>query len=277
MMATLAAVQPLVIGVVLVWSSYYKLFGRDLAGRARRTALAKLAGESRATTSYRIVGATESAIGLALLAPPIWLPEATAATATAVGFAAYLVYAKVVVPESSCGCVGTKALPVSWRSLTRAGGLLATAILALFARTGWWTVAPATTIAALTTELAAFVALSGELDRYWLLPLRRWRVRVTHPLGDTASAEMPLAATEQQLTTSAAYTAVGGLLRSDIREHWDDGEWRFVSYTAEYDGKPATAVFSVPRRRFEPDAVRVAIVDEERGGTLYAPVLLPVS
>ena len=37
----------------------------------------------------------------------------------------------------------------------------------------------------------------------------------------------------------------------------------------------ATAVFAVPRLRYQPDEIRVAIVDDE-GETLYRPSLLPV-
>ena len=75
---------------------------------------------------------------------------------------------------------------------------------------------------------------------------------------------------------SGAYRAVDALLRSDIRDFWDEGDWRFVSYTASYDDRPATAVFAVPRLRYEPDEIKVAIVDDEKGETLYRPALLPV-
>jgi hypothetical protein len=53
-------------------------------------------------------------------------------------------------------------------------------------------------------------------------------------------------------------------------------ELRFLSYTAADDGRPATAEFAVALLRYEPDAVDVAVVDEERGKTLYKPDLLPV-
>jgi hypothetical protein len=116
-------------------------------------------------------------------------------------------------------------------------------------------------VALLVVEAFLFAALSGELDRYWLRPLRRLEVRLTHPLGGTAGAfDAPLASTVQQLLRSRAYRSVGGLLRSDVSEHWDEGKWRFVSYTAMYDGQPATAVFAVPLLRYQPDAVQVAIV-----------------
>jgi hypothetical protein len=126
-------------------------------------------------------------------------------------------------------------------------------------------------VAVVLVEAMVFVALSAELDRYWLMPLRRLKVRLTHPLAGTASFEVPLAATQQQLLRSTAYQQVNPYLRSDIRDHWDEGDWRFVSYTASYDERPATAVFAVPRLRYEPDEVRVALVDDDSGETLYRP------
>jgi hypothetical protein len=199
--------------------------------------------------------------------------------ALAVGFLGYVGYARIVVPESSCGCLGSAATPVSTRSILRAGLLVAAAALALTADVGWWSAMvdrPVSAMAVVLLEAAVFVALSAELDRYWLMPLRRLRVRLTHPLANTGSYEVPLAATEQQLRRSGAYRSVSELLRSDVREHWDDGAWRFVSYTAAYGGRAATAVFAVPLLRFEPGDVRVAVVDEESGETLYRPALLPV-
>jgi hypothetical protein len=103
------------------------------------------------------------------------------------------------------------------------------------------------------------------------MPLRRLRVRFTHPLAGTATYEVPLAATQQQLLRSTAYQSVNAFLRSDIRDHWDEGDWRFVSYTASYGDRSATAVFAVPKLRYEPDEVQAVVVDEETGETLYRP------
>jgi hypothetical protein len=95
-------------------------------------------------------------------------------------------------------------------------------------------------------------------------------------LAATASYDVPLATTQHQLLRSGAYRAVNSLLRSDIRDQWEEGDWRFVSYTASYGERPATAVFAVPRLRYAPEEIRVAIVDEENGETVYRPSLLPV-
>lgn len=263
-----AALQPLLIGVVLVWSAYGKLFGRLAGEVARRSALKRIVGERRVLPAYRAVGVVELAIGAALLLPVRPGPgvAAGAATALSAGFVGYLGWARVVAPDSTCGCSGSAQLPITWRSLSRAGLLLAASVLALTASAGWWTAVSAGPVLVVLAEALLFVGLSGELDRHWLLPLRRLRVRLTHPLAGTASADLPLASSQQQLLRSPAYASVAGLLRSDIREHWDDGEWRFLTYTSSYDG--ALAVFAVPRLRYDPDAVRVALVDESTGRTL---------
>jgi hypothetical protein len=265
-----AAAQPLLIGLLLLWSSYGKVVDRHSAEQARRTALPRLVGETRAAPVYRAVGVVEAVIGLALLAPPVWTVEAIAAVVLAAGFTGYLIYAKIVVPEASCGCVGSSAKPVGRRAIGRALLLLTTASAATTAGTGWWS----SEVLFLVPEAALFVMLSAELDRYWLLPLRRLRLRITHPLSGTATDAVPLSATQRRLLLSPAYRAVNGLLRSDIRDYWDDEDWRFVSYTAKYDGRAATAVFAVPHHDSTPESVRVAVVDETSGQTLYRPTVL---
>lgn len=264
-----AAAQPLLIGLLLLWSAYGKFANAE---QAERTALPRLVGESRAAAAYRTVGGVEAIVALALLVPPVLTIEAVAAAVLAAGFTGYLIYAKIVVPEASCGCVGKSEKPVGQRSIGRALLLLATALAATTADTGWWSSGSAAAI--LVVEAAVFVALSAELDRYWLLPLRRLRIRLSHPLAGTATNETPLVATQRRLLLSPAYRAVNELLRSDIHDYWDDEDWRFVSYTARYDGRPATAVFAVPHHDSTPESVRVAVVDETSGQTLYRPTVL---
>jgi hypothetical protein len=166
---------------------------------------------------------------------------------------------------------------VSWRAFARAGMLAGACALIPWAATGWPAALaerPLGAAAILLAEAAALVALSAELDPVWLVPLRRLRLRLAHPLARTRSLgpiparpigggfEVPLQSTVQQLQRSEAYRRVARLLVSDVREHWDEGEWRMLCYTARQDGRPTTAVFAVPRLRYEPDAVRVALVDE---------------
>ena len=201
-----------------------------------------------------------------------------AAGLLALGFVGYLAYGKLAAPDSSCGCLGSAAAPVSWRTLVRAG-LLVAASGSILAADGGRPAAvgddPVAAVAVVVAELVVFVAVSPELDRRWLLPLRRAYVRWTHPLGGADPTVVPLAATVQQLVRSPAYGAVAGALRSDIRDHWDDGDWRFVCYTAEHGETEGLAVFAIPLGQYEPDAVRVAIVDEDTGATLYRPEPAP--
>ena len=264
-----AAAQPHLIGVLLLWSSYGKFKNPQ---QADRTALPRLVGDSRAKSAYLAVAALEALIALGLLAPPFTAIEAVAAAALGLGFTGFLIYSMVVVPEASCGCAGKSAKPVGYRAIARALLLLATAVLATTATGGWWSAGPA--LAVLVAEAAVFVMLSAELDRYWLLPIRRFRIRLSHPYAGTASSTPPLAATQRRVLLSPAYRAVDGMLSSDIHDYWDDEDWRFVSYAARYDGRRATAVFAVPHQDSTPESVRVAVVDETSGLTLYRPTVL---
>ncbi|MET8231456.1 MauE/DoxX family redox-associated membrane protein [Micromonospora sp. NPDC005298] len=271
MINLIAALQPLVVGVVLIWSARVKLLSPHAAQAANRSALARLVGQRRALPAYRLLGGVEVTLGALLLLPPVLRVEAVAATVLAAGFLAYLGWARRAAPDSSCGCLSARATPVSGRGTARAGLLLAAGALAVAATDGWLpTLAgrPAPGAAVLLVELAAVVALSPELDRHWLLPLRRLRADLTHPLR--GGSGVPLLASVHQLQLSDAYRRVAPLLCSDVREHWDEGDWRFVGHAARYQGRPVTAVFAVPLADREPDLVRVAVVDDVTGHTLLS-------
>jgi hypothetical protein len=271
MIEVISAVQPLVIAAVLVWSSRVKLFSRNAAANAGRSALVPLIGERRALPAYRVLGGAELATGLLLVLPPAMAVKGAAATTLAVGFAGYLCYARVRAPKSSCGCMSSRPTPVSWRSFTRAGFLVVASLIATAFVSGWpHALATHPTVGGglLLAELATVVALSPELDFAWLLPLRRLRARLTHPLVDTGG--VPLLHTVQQLQRSVAYQRVARILTSDVREYWDDERWRFVNQSARYQGRPATAVFAVPLDGFQPAEVRVAVVDDATGVTVFA-------
>lgn len=272
MIDMIAALQPPVLGAVLIWSARVKLFSRHAPAAAQRTALPRLIGQRRALPAYRLLGGMELTLGaLLLLLPPVRRPAAAAAAVLAVGFLAYLSYARRAAPTSSCGCLSARATPVSGRSLARAALLVVAAVLAGLAPEGWPAALgtrPLAGGALLLAESAVVVALSPELDRTWLLPLRRLRARLTHPLR--GGAGLPLLATLQQVQLSDAYRRVAPLLRSDVRDHWDDGDWRFVGHAALFQGRPVTAVFAVPLADQDPDTVRVAVVDDGTGQTLLA-------
>lgn len=260
-----ATVQPALVGGVLLWASAVKLFARSAPLAARRSALSRLVGTERALGAYRVVGVLELAVGTLLVLPPVHPAEALTAVALGVGMLGYLGYARVAAPESSCGCLGEKHAPVRWRSFARAGFLVIASGLAVLS-VDWWAVSlvdsPPATILVLAGELAVVVALSPELDRRWLLPLRRFRLRISHPLAGRAF-EVPLESTVQQLEKSDTYRSVVDLLRSDLLDTWDEGEWRILTYSARRDSGPATAVFAVPRLRYDPSLVRVVLVAEE--------------
>jgi hypothetical protein len=274
MVDQIATLQPLLLGAVFVSAGWGKAFGRLAGARAKRSALPRLVGQHRAYAAYRATGGLELLVAAALLLPPWWSADAVAAGALATGFVGYLTYAKLAAPDSSCGCLGSTAVPVSWRSLARAGLLVVASASILLADDGWPAAVsddPVAAGAVFVAELAVFVLVSPELDRRWLLPLRQAYVRWTHPLAGADPTVVPLAATVQQLVRSPAYGAVADALRSDIRDHWDDGDWRFVCYTAEHGETEGLAVFAIPLGQYEPEAVRVAIVDEDTGATLYRP------
>jgi methylamine utilization protein MauE len=271
MIQLIAALQPLLIGVVLIWSARIKLFSRQAASNASHSALVPLIGEQRALPAYRLLGGVELAVGILLVLPPALAFEAAAATALAVGFTGYLYYARTRTPDASCGCMNTRRTPVTRRSFVRAGFLALAGLIATLVTADWLhslATHPVAGTGLLAAEVATVIALSPEFDDRWLLPLRRLRARLTHPLvGGTG---VPLLSTVMQLQQSAAYRRVAAMLSSDVREHWDDNEWRFVCQSARYQGRLVTAVFAVPLLRCEPHAVRVAIVDEVTGATLLA-------
>ncbi|MCW3843959.1 hypothetical protein ONA70_28105 [Micromonospora yasonensis] len=271
MIDTIAALQPPVLGAVLIWSARVKLFSRHAAAAAHRSALTRLIGQRRALPAYRLLGGVELTLGALLLLPPALRLEAAAATFLALGFLAYLTYARRAAPTSSCGCLSARQTPVSGRSLARAALLVTGAGLAWLIPGDWpgtLTARPLAGGVLLLVEAAAVVALSPELDAAWLLPLRRLRARLTHPLR--GGSGLPLLATLQQVQLSDTYRRVAPLLRSDVREHWDDGDWRFVGHAALYQGRAVTAVFATPLADRDPDTVRVALVDDTTGHTLLA-------
>jgi hypothetical protein len=268
-----ASVQPLFIGGTLLWSGGLKCFGRSARRSAERSALASLVGERRALPAYRLTGAVELALAAVLLVPPAFSAESAAAAVLGVGFLAYLAYARIAAPDSSCGCLSKKRTPVTWRSFARAGLVLVAALVGTQAGV-WWgrglADRPLTAVllmALLVAEVALLVAVSPEGDRLWLLPLRRLRIRMKHPLADR-SFEMPLESSLQQLLASPAYRQVSALIKSGLRETWDEEDMRVLCYTAEYEGTTATAVFAVPLRHYRPEDVRVALVDESTESTL---------
>ncbi|GIH05800.1 hypothetical protein Rhe02_38670 [Rhizocola hellebori] len=237
----------IIIGFALVWAGAFKLLSRRAPIAAAQSGLSRLVGTTHVVKAFRALGAVELVVAASLLVTPI------PAIALCVAFLAYLAYTRVLSPESSCGCTSARKTPIGWRSFTYTGGLLLIGVGALAGLSApWWG------IVALAVALAA---VNPDLDRFWLTPFRHLKVRLTHPLQEATSDEVPLLATIQQLQRSDAYRRVGALLRSDVVESWDEGEWRLVRYSVTHDGRPANAIFAVPRLTNHPERVRLAIVE----------------
>ncbi|RZS30555.1 hypothetical protein EV193_11676 [Herbihabitans rhizosphaerae] len=253
-MVEFLAAQQFLVGAVLVWAGVFKVTSSSVPLVARRSALRRLVGAERVTGAFRALGAVELVLAALLLMPPSHPVEPILAAGAFAGMLAYLVYVRRVAPDSSCGCLGESTVPVRWRAFARAGLLLAASALAAFADS----IMTPVVAAVLLVELSVVAALSPELDRYWLVPLRRARVRVSHPLAGTPDT-VPLASTVDQLRASDVFKANERALRSDLLDTWDEGEWRILAYTAT----GGTAVFAVPLHRFAPEEIRLAVVPSE--------------
>ncbi|MEV4074306.1 MauE/DoxX family redox-associated membrane protein [Nonomuraea fuscirosea] len=284
----IAASQPYVIAFFLLWAGLMKLLSRRMRAQAGQTALARLTGPARAVPVLRLVGLAEVAVATALLLPArlfggasdALLPTPVVGGAAAVlspsahlvggvaamllsaGFLAYLVYAHVAAPTASCGCLGAHAKPVDARSFARAGLLLAAALITVLLAAAPGLVLAVTLPAGLPevvvlAEIAALLVLSSELDRYWLVPLRRLLVRLRRPLALAPTGSVPLEASLHLLRRSPAYCSASAQLTSDVRDTWDEDGLRFVVYGA----RDRTAVFAVPLVGDDPRAVKVALVN----------------
>ncbi|MGW0808595.1 MauE/DoxX family redox-associated membrane protein [Nonomuraea sp. NPDC002799] len=247
----IAASQPYVIAVFLTWSGLMKLLSGRMRAQAGQTALARLLGAARAVPALRLVGLAELMVAALLLLPPVSVLDGVAAAALSAGFLAYLTYAHVAAPTSSCGCLGAHARPAGLRAFARAGFLLAASVLAALAEP------PRGVLPALVLlEVAALLALSAELDRHWLTPLRRLLVRLRRPLAPSLTREVPLGTSLHLLYRSPAYCSASAQLTSDVRETWDEDGVRFVVYGA----RERTAVFAIPLSTDDPAAIKVALV-----------------
>jgi hypothetical protein len=250
----IAATQPYVIALFLVWAGLMKLFSRRMRARAGQTALARLVGAARAVPALRLVGVIELAVAAALLAPPFSPWEGAVAALLSAGFLAYLTYSYVAAPTASCGCLGAHSRPVDLRAFARAGLLLAASLLAILADS------QPPLVALGLAEAVALMALSAELDRHWLTPLRQLLVRLRRPLAVTPSEHVPLGTSLHLLYRSPAYCSASAQLTSDVQDTWDEDGLRFVVYGA----RERTAVFAVPLTGDDPSAVLVTLVGTGR-------------
>lgn len=290
LLSLLSALAAPVLGVLLAATGAAKAFGRGTARQASGTALVRILGDAgRATLALRAVGAVELLVGALLLAVPASVVPGAATAALGAGFLGYLGYARSAAPESSCGCTARDDGPITWRSFVRAGLVLAGGAAVAASGSAWWAQAarhPVTAAVGAVAATAALVALSTPLDRLWLLPLRRARLRVFgHPLarssdGHDERGPVPVAASVELLERSLAWQAAAPVVRSALLDHWDDGGWRILRFSGvreDADGAHSVSVLfaldaGVCADTSPNPSVRVAVVDDRTDEVMPVPL-----
>jgi hypothetical protein len=276
MIPVVSNLAPLVCGVLLAVTGAGKLFGRRTAQLAANTVLVRVLNDGRrAALALRAVGAAELAVAAALLAAPAAAASGAATAVLGAGFTAYLGYAKATAPESSCGCSARAQGPIGPRSFARAGLVLLGGVAAAAGDRPWWSQAAARPAASAAFVLAAgalLFAVSADLDRYWLLPLRRARIRVFgNPLAAGAGRRVPVAASVQLLEVSLAWQAASPIVRSALLDHWDDEGWRVLRFSGVYEeeergARPVSVLFALDLTASidttPSPAVRVSVIDD---------------
>ncbi|MFD9604339.1 MauE/DoxX family redox-associated membrane protein [Streptomyces sp. NPDC059970] len=279
MLSLTTSLAPLVLAGLLGWTGAVKVFSRGTAQQAPKTALARMLRSSdRATTVLRATGAGELLIAAGLLVVPANPVPGAAAAVLGAGFLGYLGYGRAVAPESSCGCSASEDTPITWRAFARAALVLIGGATVAVAQGTWWPIVserPAGALVLLAGAAAVLVALSADLDRWWLLPLRRTRLRVFgHPLLGTADGNpVPVAASVELLENSLAWQAAAPVVRSALLDHWEDDGWRILQYSGVYgdreNARPVAVVFALDatagRDTGGAPVVRVSYVDADSG------------
>ncbi|MFE4337564.1 MauE/DoxX family redox-associated membrane protein, partial [Streptomyces sp. NPDC056831] len=233
---------------------------------------------ARPTTVLRATGAGELLIAAGLLVVPASPVPGAAAAVLGAGFLAYLGYGRAVAPESSCGCSAGEDARITWRAFARAAVVLIGGATVAVAQGTWWSAIserPTGALVFLAGAAAVLVALSADLDRWWLLPLRRTRLRVFgHPLlGTAAGNPVPVAASVELLENSLAWQAAAPVVRSALLDHWEDDGWRILQYSGVYgdreNARPVAVVFALDatagRDTGGDPVVRVSYVDADSG------------
>ncbi|MEU6007750.1 MauE/DoxX family redox-associated membrane protein [Streptomyces sp. NPDC047453] len=287
MLSLTTGLVPLVLAGLLGWTGAVKLFDRDTARRAPKTALARMLRSSeRAALVLRGTGAVELLLAAGLLAVPANPVPGAATAVLGAGFLGYLGYGRSLAPESSCGCSANENTPITWRAFARAALVLVGGATAVVAHGVWWatlTERPGGSLVFLAVAVAVLVALSVDLDRWWLLPLRRLRLRVFgHPLfGSEPGDRVPVAASVELLENSLAWQTAFPVVRSGLLDHWEEDGWRILLYSGVYvtreNARPVSVVFAldatVGRDTPGDPVVRVSFIDANTGEPLAADLL----
>lgn len=269
----LAAAQALVVALVFAWAGVWKVAFRQARAIAAQSALVRLlGGERQAVAAHMALGCAEIAVAVLLLVlPPVRTLALGAAGLLALGFLGYLILAWRIAPEAPCACMGGRATRISWRSLARAGVLLALCTVAWMAGEFWGAalVAAPWLIPLLALELAGLWLLSPE---FGVRPMRSSRrvIRALRLRLDPACARVRLdiAAIERALQSTAAYRALQPALgaRTDA---WREGCWDFIAYGARYEQQAATVIFAAPAL-FDAREVSAAVVADADNSVLLS-------
>ncbi len=272
----IAAAQTLVVALVFAWAGVWKLAFPQARVVAEKSALARmLRSKQRGAIAFRALGCVEIAAAVLLLLPPARMWALGLATLLALGFVAYLVLAWRIAPEAPCGCMGGRATTISWRSLARAGVLLALSLAGWPVREFWGAaLAAAPWLASLLAlELTALWLLSPEVGPEFAGQV--WRVgrRLTRSLRQRLDptctrAPLDIAAIERALQDTAPFRLLGSAL-SARTDAWREGCWDFVAYGASYEQQAATVIFAAPAL-FEPSEVSAAVVADADNTVLLA-------
>jgi hypothetical protein len=274
MISVITSLAPLLCGALLAVTGAAKLFGRRTAQLAANTVLVRVLGNGhRATAALRTLGAAELLIAAALLAAPGTAVPGAATAVLGAGFTAYLGYARATAPESSCGCSARDEGPIGPRAFARAGLVVLGGLAAMAADRTWWSRIdrdPLPSAVVMAVAAAVLLALSSDLDRRWLMPLRKLRLRVFgHPLAGSGE-RVPVAASVELLENSLAWQATAPVVRSALLDHWDDEGWRILRFTGVHrdarGARPVNVLFALDLTATidtaPVPAVRVSVIDD---------------
>jgi hypothetical protein len=275
----LAAAQALVVALVLLWSGVWKIAVPRARALARQSALTRLLGGGRrAEVAHLAVGGGEVLTGFLLLAAPgARLVALGLASFLTLGFLAYLALSKRIAPDAVCACMAGKASPVSWRSLTRAGLLLALSVVGFPAGAFWGTALAAEPWLALIValELAGIWALSPESGdqaaRLRLGPAGRAARGLRQRLDPTcARVPQDTGAIERALRAAPQYRSLQSML--DARtDAWREGCWDYLAYSATFERQPATVIFVAPALFDARDVSAAVVADSDHSVLLSLP------
>jgi hypothetical protein len=257
----LSEIQPLVLGCILIWAGAWKIGVSSASQAALKSALANIVSPRIAQLSHRFLGLIEFAVGWALLLPPNCKGEKFGVLALGLGFLLYLGLAKLLAPSRPCACMGSKEVPISWRSFGRAGLFFIMAALSGEAETFWLQALrgqPLLVVLAFA-EFLLFLAFSPDIEWRWKKPLfSKNFIRIE----DCAFAPEPLSKSLKLLKKSDAFKEFQPFIRGELIDYWREGCWRFFCFPACWDSLEAMAVFAVPIGG-HPQQIRAVLVAGE--------------